>query len=519
MGSPPEKPSSEASEPKPASTQPASAPSALRRVKNVALTAGVLLFLVGAGYRTGAVLQGRSLAGHGATRAIVTGASRIRGNFQRMIALGPGAGDARLGMRDKAFPQTLDSYWVALNTIVQHFYNPTPITLFTDTGRAIFSNPQRMRTYLTYQGIRGIMSSLNDPYSRFLDPEAYKEMQQDNAGAFGGIGAQLEDENGKIIIAKPLPDTPAADAHLLPMDQIIAINGKSTHEMTSEMAVRLIRGKPGTPVTLTILRAGKQFPVRIVRAIINAQNFDSKIIDGDIGYMRLMLFDEQAADNVEKALEGFGKKNVKGLVLDLRDNPGGLLNTAVDLASKFIPPGPVVYVQERAGQRVAIPTNNDPRGRHRLPLAVLVNHYSASASEILAGAIKDTHSGTIIGTTTWGKGLVQEVIPLNDNSAIALTIERYYTPSGADINKKGITPDIVVGRQMAEPQSQADVAKWLNERNAMDKTQLDTAVALIHREIGDSKAVANSGVGSGAQATGRPRIPPASLHAPAGQKR
>jgi carboxyl-terminal processing protease len=372
-----------------------------------------------------------------------------------------------------------------MNSIAAHYYNPTPLNLFTPTGRAILSDPHRLRTELTYAAIQGVMSSLDDPYTRFLDPASYKEMQQDNTGSFAGIGAQLSDQDGKILIVKPLPDTPASRAGVMPGDQIIAINGHSTDKLMSEAAVQIIRGNPGTPVVLTIRRGNKVLTVRLIRAIINSQHFDFRMIDGDIGYMRLTQFDEQAADNIEHALQDFSHKGVKGLILDLRDDPGGLLNAAIDVASKFIPPGPVVWVQERAGQRTALVTDDDARSQGHLPLVVLVNHNSASASEIVSGAIKDTHSGTLVGLQTWGKGLVQEVIPLNDNSAIALTTERYYTPSGMDINKKGVAPDVVVGRQVPEPDeiTEATIQSWRTAMLAVDKEQLDAGVALLKKQI------------------------------------
>lgn len=455
----------------------------------------VLLLIVIVGYQSGRICQAamahRTRHGAGQMAARSMG---LHGNLARMLAFQLGAGDDELGMGDEAFPQTMDTYWIALNTIAAHFYNPTPLSLFTTTGRQVLAEPARFKKLLTYSAISGIMSSLDDKYSRFLDPASFKEMQQDNSGSFAGIGAQLIDKDGRIVILKALPDTPAARAGILPMDEIAAINGRSTDRMTSETAVTLIHGKPGTPVELTLKRGARLLTVKIIRAVIDSQHFESRVLDGDIGYMHLMMFDEPAADNIEKAMRKFQQQGVRGLILDLRDNPGGLLDAAINVASKFIPPGPVVWVQERAGQRTALLTNNDAHRGHHLPLVVLVNHYSASASEIVSGAVKDTHSGTLVGLTTWGKGLVQEVIPLNDNSAIALTTERYYTPSGTDINEKGVVPEVISGETVPEPDSPTagELAALLKEKDAIDKTQLDTAVNILRKEIGQPVNVAKA---------------------------
>lgn len=451
------------------------------------LAAASLLFMAGAGYRSGAAVRvaNASSSLHHAG-GIAGGMASLRGNLSRMIALRPGSGDEQLGMEGDAFPATLNDYWGAVNTISTQFFNPTPLSLFTPAGQAILGNPQKFRTHLTYSAIQGVMSSLDDPYTRFLDPTAFREMQQDNTGSFAGIGAQLMDKNGKIVIIKALPDTPAEAAKILPMDEIIAINGRSTEKMLSDNAVKLIRGRPGTIVELTLRRAGKPLTVRLVRTIIRVEHFESHVVSDNIGYIHLMMFDEQAADNIERAMQGFRREGIKAVILDLRDNPGGLLNAAVDVASKFIPPGTVVWVQERGGQRSSMPTNGDARREQHLPLVVLVNHYSASASEIVSGAVKDTHAGTLMGLTTWGKGLVQEVIPLNDNSAIALTTAHYFTPSGSDINLKGVKPDIIVGHNLAEPDSdtQAEIDKLIKDRDAVDKEQLDAAIALLRKRIG-----------------------------------
>ena len=469
----------------PATTSEKTAPFSWARVF---LGLAILVFLFCTGFRSGAFFRPAHPASGDrpdkSASALSRAAHPLR-NLARMIALRPDTGDGDLGMSTEAFPKTLDSYWVSLNDITSHFQNPTPLSLFTASGQAILKDRARLRTQLTYSAIQGVMSSLNDPYTRFLDPSAFKAMQQDNQGSFAGIGAQLIDKDGKIVILKALPDTPAAAAHIMPMDVIRSINGLSADHMTSERAVDLIRGKPGTVVKLVLSRGKKLITVDLIRALINSQHFEYRVMDGDIGYMHLSMFDEQASDNIQKAIKEFRKQHVAGLMLDLRDNPGGLLNAAVDVASSCIPAGPVVWVQERGGQRNALYTNADIPTKGGLPLVVLVNHFSASASEIVSGAIKDTHSGTLIGLTTWGKGLVQEVIPLNDNSAIALTTAHYFTPNGSDINLKGVTPDVIAGHNIPEPEtdSPAEIAKLIKERDQVDQQQLQIGTETLRKQI------------------------------------
>ena len=460
----------------------------LESIRSLLLGATAALLITAAGYKSGQISRPQPAPGTQVVArpsSLLAGVERFRGNLARMIALRSASGDEQLGLQEDAFPKTLIGYWTALNHVSNNFYNPTPLSAFSPAGRAILSDPKRLRLQLTYSAIQGVMSSLDDPYTRFLDPAAFKEMQQDNAGSFAGIGAQLIDKAGKIVIVKPLPDTPAADAHILPLDEITAINGRSTEGMDSEMAVKLIRGPAGSPITLTLRRGSKLIVVKLVRAMIRSQHFEYHMI-GNLGYMRLMMFDEQAADNIERALSSFKHQGARGLILDLRENPGGLLNAAVDVASKLIPSGTVVWVQERGGQRNSLPTNGDSRTARSLPLVVLVDHYSASASEIVSGAIKDTHSGTLVGLTTWGKGLVQEVIPLSDGSAIALTTAHYYTPSGADINLKGVTPDVIVGRNLEEPDNatEATITSLLKEKDEIDKEQMDTALSILRKRVG-----------------------------------
>ena len=365
---------------------------------------------------------------------------------------------------------TLETYWKALDHIQGQFYNP-------DTAEA----PDE--TTLTYAAIRGVLGSLYDPYTRFLPPDQYSEMQRENRGTFPGIGVELRSEDGKVLVDKVVPNSPAAAAPVEVKDQLLRVDGVSVVGKSTDEVGNLLRGEEDTDVNIVVQRAGQLRSLTLTRKEVSYPHFESRMLAGGIGYMHLLMFDEQAADNIDRALQQFSKAGARGVILDLRDNPGGLLNAAVDVASKFIPTGTVVWVQERGGQRSALPTNNDPRARHRLPLVVLVNHYSASASEIVSGAIHDSHSGTLVGLTTWGKGLVQEVIPLNDNSALALTTARYYTPNGTDINRKGINPDISVGHVVADPDDGGSQADYDAEKNKVDAEQLHRAITVLKGAI------------------------------------
>jgi len=367
---------------------------------------------------------------------------------------------------------TLEGYWKTLDQIRGSFFNPDLKTTPDPTD-------------LTYAAIRGVLSSLDDPYTRFLAPAQYAEMQRENRGSFPGIGVELSTVGTTLSIVKVLPNSPASAAGIMKNDELLQVNGASMTGKTAEEVGELLKGEEGTTVALMIRRGAKELPFNLTRKEIDYPHFESRVIGGDIGYMHLLMFDEQAADNISRAMDGFSKQGVRGLILDLRDNPGGLVTAAVDVASKFIPPGTVVYVQERAGRRNGLPTDQDTAVTHHLPLVVLVNHFSASASEIVTGAIQDTHSGTIVGIRTWGKGLVQEIMPLNDNSAIALTTAHYYTPSGADINLKGIMPDVVVGHIVQEPDDQSDAAQaaYNRERDQVDAQQLQEAITILKQKM------------------------------------
>ncbi len=301
---------------------------------------------------------------------------------------------------------------------------------------------------LIYGAIRGMMNTL-DPHSSFLSPEEFKELEIETSGIFSGIGIEITLKDGVLTVVSPIEGSPADKAGLSPGDKILQIDEKNTKNMTLNDAVRLIRGQKGTKVILLIFHEGAKEPQKytIVREVIPIKSVKSKMLEEGYGYVRVSTFQDKTTDDfliALKKLESTGKGGLKGLVLDLRNDPGGLLNEAVKVADVFLESGVIVSIQGRnkeQNQKFLAHPNKELRN---YPLVVLVNEGSASASEIVAGALQDQKRAIILGTQTFGKGSVQTIIPLEDNSGIKLTTARYYTPSGRSIQAKGITPDILI---------------------------------------------------------------------------
>jgi len=296
------------------------------------------------------------------------------------------------------------------------------------------------------------MARVLDPFSQFMEPAALKEMRTETQGQFGGLGIRIAVRDNWLTVITPMPDTPAYRLGVLPGDKIIQIENTSTQGMGVEDAVNLLRGKPGTKVTVHIAREGDKEPrvFTITREIIRIQSVRSVLVEPAIGYIRLSEFIETSAADLGKALKELKAKGMRSLVLDLRNNPGGLLSSAVDVSKLFLADGKlIVYTQGRVQPRQDfLADSRAPFGD--VPLAVLVNGGSASASEIVTGAVQDHRRGVIIGSETFGKGSVQSVIPLEDGSALRLTVAKYYTPAGRSIHRDektkagGVTPDIVI---------------------------------------------------------------------------
>ena len=331
---------------------------------------------------------------------------------------------------------------------------------YVDVDKASYTN-------LTYGALKGMLNSL-DPHSQFMEPQVYQDMREDTEGKFGGLGIVISmSKEGFLTVVAPMEDTPGAKAGLLPGDRIIKIDGKMTDKLSLQEAVRQLRGDPGTKVTITIFRAKAKDPSEkikdhaIERAEIKVDSVkDAKILSDGIGYIRITQFNEPTADEFEKALTKLEDQGMNALIIDLRNNPGGLLESARKVASKFVPAGDLIVSTEGRDPAQKAVYRSD-RGKKRLinmPLVVLVNEGSASGSEIVAGALQDLRRAVLVGETTFGKGSVQSVLTLPDGSAMRLTTAKYYTPSHKVIHEHGVTPDIMV------PVSEEDERKLLEQR-------------------------------------------------------
>ncbi|MBN2120152.1 MAG: S41 family peptidase [Candidatus Omnitrophica bacterium] len=309
---------------------------------------------------------------------------------------------------------------------------------------------------LIYGALEGMLASL-DPYSQFLTPEDYKELLVETGGRFGGLGVEITIKDGLLTVVSPLEDTPAWKAGLKPGDRIVKIEGELTRGITLTDAVKKLRGDPKTDVTITILREKerKVFDVTITREIIKIKDIRRNLLlENNIGYIRLSEFREDTANELDKAITETKKQGAKAYILDLRNNPGGLLDSAVSVTSRFVDENKlIVYTLDKEGKKIEY--KSSPRSARILqePLVVIVNEGSASGSEIVAGCLKDYKRAVILGAKTFGKASVQTVLPLSDGSALRLTTAKYYTPKGKLIQDEGITPDIEVEQRELKTES------------------------------------------------------------------
>jgi len=321
---------------------------------------------------------------------------------------------------------------------------------------------------LIYGAIQGMLSSL-DPHSSFMKPEDFKELQVETKGKFTGIGIEITLKDGVLTVVSPIEGTPAFKAGIQANDKILKINGKTTKNMTLIQAVKLLRGPKGTEVTVSIYREGwsQLKDIKLVRDVIPIKSVKSKMLEDSYGYVRITNFQAKTSSELDKALKTLeGKHGLKGLVLDLRNNPGGLLDQAVKVSDEFLESGLIVYTDGRIEDQKMRFTAKPNKVHHNYPIVVLVNGGSASASEIVAGALQDNKRAIIVGTQTFGKGSVQTIIPLEGGAAVRLTTARYYTPSGRSIQAKGITPDIVVPFLIPEKEKEAkNVFHFLKEKD------------------------------------------------------
>ncbi len=302
---------------------------------------------------------------------------------------------------------------------------------------------------LIENSIRGMISEL-DPHSGYLDDEEFKSLRESTSGEFGGLGIQVGMKDGVLTVIAPIDDTPAKEAGLEAGDKIIRIDGEVTQDMDLEKAVKKMRGKPDTDIDLTIAREGEKKPLEftITRAIIKTESVKHELLEPGMGYIRISQFQSRTVEQMHEALDALNEENedeaLKGLVLDLRNNPGGVLEGSVEMVDTFLEEGQIVYTKGRvADAKMSFEASRGDR-LDGAPIVVLVNGGSASASEIVAGALQDSGRALVIGEKTFGKGSVQSIMPLSDGGALRLTTARYYTPSGRSIQAEGIEPDVTV---------------------------------------------------------------------------
>ena len=330
---------------------------------------------------------------------------------------------------------------------------------------------------LLQNAIRGMLSGL-DPHSTYLDLEDFKQLREGTSGEFGGLGIEVTMEDGFVRVVSPIDDTPAAKAGLQAGDLIIRLGETPVKGMVLRDAVDIMRGKPGTDLELTIIREGADKPLKVslTRAVIKVRSVRSRTLEPGYGYVRISTFQQRTGESLNEAIETLKKDNdgtLNGLVLDLRNNPGGLLNAAVEVSDSFITKGLIVYTDGRipdSKQKFSAKPRDILKGA---PLVVLVNGGSASASEIVAGALQDHHRAVILGSKTFGKGSVQTVMPLTDSTAVKMTTARYFTPSGRSIQAEGIVPDITIDHVKVtasenadfEPLREQDLSKHISNGN------------------------------------------------------
>ena len=316
---------------------------------------------------------------------------------------------------------------------------------------------------------KGLLEALDDPYSEYYTAEEFEEQMSSYEGVYYGIGAyiSLDEATNLPKIASVIKGTPAEEVGLHNNDLIYMVDGTKTYGMKLDEAVGMIKGPENTEVKLTIIRSGEQMEIQVTRRRVETPTVESKMLENDMGYLQIASFDDVTYKQFMTALSELKESGMRGMILDLRANPGGNVDTVVEIARNILPEGLVVYMEDKSGKRV----NYNCKGDNELdvPLVVLVDMNSASASEILAGAIQDHKKGTLVGTTTYGKGIVQSVIPNKDGSAIKITVSSYYTPSGRNIHKIGIEPDVIC---------EFDGQSYYNSENPVDN-QLEKAKEVL----------------------------------------
>lgn len=347
---------------------------------------------------------------------------------------------------------------------------------------------------LVYGALEGMLSSL-DGHSQFMDPESFKEMEIGARGEFGGLGIEIGIRDGILTVIAPLDGTPAEKAGLKAGDKIVKIDGELTRDIKLTDAVKKLRGKPETKVDLTVLREDEEkiLDFTIVRDVIKLKSIKTaRMLDKEIGYVKLVEFQKNTPGELETKLAKLKKEGMKALILDLRNNPGGLLDTSYEVSDKFLPKGEIVVtLKSRLPKQNKVYKSRGGRKFLEFPIVVMVNRGSASASEIVAGAIQDNRRGVILGEKTYGKGSVQTVIPLKDGSAVRITTAAYHTPSGRSIGDKGITPDIEVKlrKEPEEPEEKKDIFEKLEKKEDKAKKEAIRYDSQLHAAVDTLKGI------------------------------
>lgn len=321
--------------------------------------------------------------------------------------------------------------------------------------------------------VRGVVDALDDPYSRYMDEEEYADMMEETSSQYAGIGVvvTVDPKDNLITVVSPFEGSPGEKAGILPGDKIIRVNGKDVWGDKLNEAVKMMKGPAKTDVDITIYRSStaKTRDITITRDIIKITTVSHKTIDDNIGYIRINRFYETTSEEFNKALDDLYAKQIKGLIIDVRNNPGGLLDEVAEVTDRLVPKGMIVYMEDRQKKRHVIYSDAE---EIKIPLVILVNEGSASASEILSGAVKDHEKGLLVGTKTFGKGVVQSVMPLGDGTGISITTSKYFTPDGVSIHGKGIEPDVTV-------KFPEDFEKNITQISEEEDVQLQKALKLI----------------------------------------
>jgi len=395
--------------------------------------------------------------------------------------------------------EVLDEAWQIVNRVyVDNSFN----NVDWEEVRYELLSQEYSSTREAYTALNRALRRLQDPYTRFMTPEQYEVLTSQTSGELSGVGIRLQKEDGsdELIIVEVLPNSPAAESGLEAGDRILSIDGIATDGMSLEEASERIRGEEGSPITLRMQRESEDsFEVVVTRARIELTNVHYTLKqeqDLEVGYIQLTEFSAHAAEQMQSAIEDLSEQGAEGFVLDLRGNPGGLLDASIEIARMWLPTGTIVSTVDRGGESISVMANDT--ALTQLPLVVLVDGNSASSSEILTGALRDNRRATVVGSQTFGKALVQQVYQLSDGSGLAVTISHYYTPNGTDISQRGITPDVAIELTAAQQQQ---LSRNPDSIATMADPQYNRAISVLQADVAMRRLT------DGASASTQSRIP------------